>query len=104
MSLRVVLRRVAEREFDEAIGCYEAQQVGLGQAFRAVIEQRLRQIAERPEAFPRVRGIVRRAVVLRPFPFVIHFIIETERIVILSVFHTSRNPSNLIHRYPSSGT
>ena len=34
----------------------------------------------------------------RRFPFVIHFLIETERIVILSVFHTSRDPEQLKDR------
>jgi plasmid stabilization system protein ParE len=93
-----VLRRVAEREFDDAIGWYESQRKGLGKEFRAEIERHFRRIAENPEAFPRIKGEVRRAVVLHRFPFVIHFLIEPERIVILSVFHTSRDPEQLRHR------
>ena len=63
--------------------------------FRATIEEYFKRIADNPERFPKVRGEVRRAVVLRRFSFVIHFLIETERIVILSVFHTSRDPRQL---------
>ena len=98
MKRGFVLRRVAEQEFDDSIAYYEAERVGLGQEFRAAIEQYFQRIADNPEWFPKVRGEVRRAVVLRRFPFVIHFLIEAERIVILSVFHTSRAPEQLKYR------
>ncbi len=94
----LVLRRVAEREFDDSIAWYESQRKGLGQEFRAVIEQYFQRISDNPEWFPKVRGEVRRAVILRRFPFVIHFLIEPGRIVILSVFHTSREPERLKYR------
>jgi len=70
----------------------------LGREFRVTIEQYFQRIADNPERFPRIRGEVRRAVVLRRFHFVIHFLIEAERIVILSVFHTSREPEQLKYR------
>ena len=98
MKRRLVLRRVAVREFDDSIAWYENQCEGLGQEFRAVIEQYFQRIADNPEWFPKVRGEVRRAVVLRRFPFVIHFLIESGCIVILSVFHTSRSPEQLKSR------
>jgi plasmid stabilization system protein ParE len=94
MKRGFVLRRVAEQEFDESIAWYESQRKGLGQEFRATIEDYFQQIADHPEWFTKVRGEVRRAVVHR-FPFVIHFLIEPERIVVLSVFHTSRDPEQL---------
>ena len=98
MSLPVVLRRVAEKEFDDSIAFYERERAGLGQEFRAVIQQLLKRIADNPEWFKKVRGEVRRAVVVHRFPFAIHFLIEPKRIVVLSVFHTSRNPEQLKYR------
>jgi len=98
MRRGVVLRRIAQREYDDAVGRYESEREGLGTEFRAVIEQHFERIAANPDLFPTVRGEVRRAVVLRRFPFVIHFLVEPKRIVILSVFHTSRNPEQLKHR------
>ena len=98
MKRGFVLRRVAEKEFDDSIAYYENEREGLGREFRAVIEEYFQRIADNPEWFPEVRGNVRRAVVLRRFPFVIHFLVEAERIVILSVFHTSREPEQLKHR------
>ena len=98
MKRGFVLRRVAEKEFDDSIAHYENEREGLGLQFRAAIEKYFQRIADNPEWFPKVRGEVRRAVVIRRFPFVIHFLIEAGRIVILSVFHTSREPEQLKHR------
>jgi plasmid stabilization system protein ParE len=97
MKRGFVLRRVAEKEFDDSIAYYESEREGLGQEFRATVEEYFQRIADNPEWFPEVRGEVRRAVVRR-FPFVIHFLVEKERIVILSVFHTSREPEQLKYR------
>jgi len=98
MKRGLVLRRIAEQEFDDSIAYYENEREGLGREFRSVIEQQFQRIADHPEFFPQVRGEVRRAVILRRFPFVIHFMIEPERIVVLSVFHTSRHPDQLKFR------
>lgn len=98
MKRGFVLRRIAEQEFDDSIAYYESEREGLGQEFRAIIEQQFQHIADNPERFAKVRGEVRRMVVLRRFPFVIHFLIEPERIVILSVFHTSRDAEQLKSR------
>jgi len=97
MKRGFVLRRIAAEEFDDSIAWYERQRKGLGSEFRATILDYFVQISHHPEWFPKVRGDVRRAVVRR-FPFVIHFLIEPERIVILSVFHTSREPEQLKDR------
>jgi plasmid stabilization system protein ParE len=94
MKRGFVLRRVADKEFDDSIAWYENEREGLGQEFRAAVEEYFQRILDNPEWFPKVRGEVRRAVVRR-FPFAIHFLIETDRIVILSVFHTSRDPEQL---------
>ena len=98
MKRDLVFRRVAEKEFDEAIAWYERQRQGLGREFRAVMEQTFDRICGNPEGFPKIRGEVRRAVVLRRFPFVVHFLVEAKRIVVLAVFHASRDPEQLKSR------
>jgi len=98
MKRGFVLRRVAEQEFDDSIAYYENHRAGLGQEFRATIEQLFHDIADNPERFRKLSGEVRRAVVTQRFPFVIHFLIEPERIVILSVFHASRDPKQMKFR------
>jgi plasmid stabilization system protein ParE len=95
MKRTLVLRGIAAAEFDAAIAGYEADHKGLGVEFRAIIEGHFQRIVENPEWFRKLRGEVRRLVVPRRFPYVIHFRIEPDQIVILSVFHTSRDPDQL---------
>jgi len=45
----------------------------------------MQRIIDNPELFPQVRRGVRRAVV-QLFPFVIHYLIEENRIVVLAVY------------------
>ena len=48
MKRGCVLRRVAEKEFDDSIAWYESEREGLGQKFRATIEQYFQRIADNP--------------------------------------------------------
>jgi len=93
-----VLRCMAAREYERSIDFYEAKREGVGREFRAAIEEYFQGIADHPEWFRKIRGEVSRTVVPRRFSFVIHFPVEADRIVILSVFHTSREPEQLKRR------
>ena len=95
MALPIVFRRIAKRELDESIAWCEVQKSGLGVEFAVEIETFLLRVAETPEQF--IRGEIRRAVLQR-FPYTLHFVIESEQIVILSVFHAKRNPRALEDR------
>lgn len=91
MSLPVVLSLEAEAEFDEALDWYE-QHAGSGAAFVARIREVLTRIGQMPESHAVVRNDVRRAVVRR-FPFSIYYRIRPDRVEVIAVFHTSRDPS-----------
>lgn len=92
MSLPVTFRRAASAEFIEASAWYESKRVGLALEFMAEIDRCLSLASEHPLQFPIVRGDVRR-VVAKHFPFSVHFRAEDHRIVVLAVFHGSRNPA-----------
>ena len=98
MSLSVVFRRIAKREFDDAISWYQDRLEGLGREFSVAVEQQLGRIALSPNQFACVIGDVRRAV-LRRFPYSIYFMVEDERIVVLAIFHARRAPSQLEDRF-----
>jgi plasmid stabilization system protein ParE len=97
MPLPIVFRRVTRIEMDEAIAWYEYQDAGLGLQFTTEIDTYLQRIADSPNQFPKTRGELRRAILQR-FPYTIHFLDETTRIVVLAVFHVKRNPSVLESR------
>ena len=52
---------------------------------------------ENPAQFPFWRGMFRRAL-LKDFPYGLHYRTHGEDVVLVAVFHTSRDPLQLLHR------
>ena len=94
MSLPVRFRPLASLELDDAIGWYEKQRPGLGLELKAEVDNFLNHIAENPTRFRCIRGNVRRAL-LRRFPYSIHFLEESQTIIVAAVFHGRRDPRHL---------
>ena|SRR5438132_868795 len=92
MKLPSVFRRAARSEFDDAADWYEARQARLGAAFAAAVQQVLDRIAAQPDFYPQVYGEVREALVPE-FPYCVYYREEPGRVLVLSVFHTARDPS-----------
>ena len=92
MTLRIVFRRSARREFDDAADRYDEQRPGLGEEFIVEIDQAVANAAASPERYPVVFGDVRRAVARR-FPYSVYFRVRRDAVVVLSVFHGRRNPA-----------
>jgi plasmid stabilization system protein ParE len=91
MSLAIAFRAAARDEFAEAATWYEAQRAGLGARFSDEIARCVASAAQQPELYGVVSGEIRR-VVARRFPYSLYFRREAERIVVLAVFHSSRDP------------
>lgn len=91
MSLPVVFRRAARAELIEAAAWYDARQAGLGAAFIAEIDRCVTLAAEQPQRFAMAHNDIRRVVVDR-FPYSVYYRAELRRMVVLAVFHASRNP------------
>ena len=91
MSRRVVLRPAARAEFDEAFDWYEARRTGLGSEFAVSVEQAFDRILRNPQLHGIVYEDVRCALVRR-FPYGVYYVVEEERIVVLAIFHSSRDP------------
>src|SRR5438309_288083 len=70
---------------------YEDKRAGLGDEFMKEVHTVLDHVREHPEIYEVVRGNVRRGVTNR-FPYIVLYRVEPERVVILGVFHGSRDP------------
>lgn len=92
MSLSVTFHRAAQAELVEASAWYEGKQQGLAAEFVAEIERCITLVSERSAQFAVIRQDIRRIVVHR-FPYCVYFKAEKSRIVVLAVFHSSRDPS-----------
>ena len=91
MTLKVVFRRAARAEFDGAAMWYEERQPGLGMQFTSEIDRAVDLAAGNPGRFPLKHGEIR-CVQARRFPYSVFYCVETDRIVVLAVFHARRDP------------
>ena len=92
MTLSVSFRRAARAEFIEAAAWYEARRLNLGLEFIAAIDRCVALAAEQPLLFGVTHNGIRRVVANR-FPYSVYYRAEAHRIVVLAVFHASRNHS-----------
>lgn len=93
MNLKIFVRAEAELDILEAAKWYEKNLVGLGEKYLISVESALDSIQRNPEAFPKVHNDIRR-ILLKKFPFGLFYLVDKGRIIVLAVFHASRNPKH----------
>lgn len=93
MSLPIRLLPEAVAEFDQGTDWYDQQQAGLSRRFVVRVREAIRRVAANPKLHAEVYRDVRRATVTG-FPYVVLYREEQGELVVISVFHTSRDPGN----------
>lgn len=91
MNNRLVIRKRAEIQIVAAYSWYENKQTNLGDDFLLSIEDSLKAIEKDPQAFQLKHKNVR-AVYAKHFPYGIFYLISNNDIIVIAVFHLSRNP------------
>jgi len=92
MRFTFEIRPAAEFEFDEASDWYNLQNPSARDRFVLSVDAMISAITKRPLTFPVVEGNKIRRAVINGFPYSIYFVLDGDHIVILSIFHNSRNP------------
>lgn len=92
MTHRVLLRKEAQEELNDAAVWYEDQRAGLRGEFLDEAASTLTRISSTPFAYAEVHRGVRRAL-FRRFPFALYFRVESEVVSVLAVMHGSRSPT-----------
>jgi plasmid stabilization system protein ParE len=91
MSLPIRLLPEAKEEFDAATDWYEQQRTGLGNDFVARVREAMNRITANPQIGQGVYQDVRKVVVTR-FPYVVLYKEDQGEVLVIAVFHTSRDP------------
>jgi plasmid stabilization system protein ParE len=91
MSRRVIIKRLAERDLRDAREWYEDQRDGLGDEFIEEFGETVRAIQALPGRFKVEEAGYRRALVRR-FPYRVVFRFDDERVVVIGVYHSHRDP------------
>lgn len=82
----------SERDVAKSVYWYGIHEFSRSAKFLADLDRSLRIIQQFPKGGNVVKGIIRQ-VPLDRFPFVVVYAIRRKEIVVLRVFHTSREPS-----------
>jgi toxin ParE1/3/4 len=94
MSYDLKIRQEASQEFANAFVWYEEQQQGLGVIFENAVRRKLNQICKNPYHYKAEYNRFHQALTEK-FPFLIVYTIDetSKQILIMAIFHTSRNPN-----------
>ena len=90
---KIIISPLAKQDIQEAAHWYNDKQSGLGKRFTSHIRLKLNFIKKDPKIAANRYNEVRTAV-LDIFPFMVHYMINEDKklIVVLSILHTSLNP------------
>lgn len=78
-------------DIESSMKWYEMQSTGLGTRFGKQVSQQINSLKTNPEAYG-VRYLNVRCMLIKRFPFLVHFTIDNDTVSVFAVFHTSRNP------------
>jgi len=85
------LRNTAQDEIEDAFEWDRGQSPTAALRFLVAVDEALVAIRERPETFPIVTGMLRRAL-LRRFPYAVYFKVYNRTISVVGVLHGHRHP------------
>lgn len=90
MSYRIVIVDEAKLDFREALNYYKDINPKLARRFNQSFKESLKIVKGNPELF-QIRFDDVRIKILKTFPYLIHFTIYRDLIVIKAIYHSSRN-------------
>jgi toxin ParE1/3/4 len=97
MSRTLIITTEAEQDIADAVAWYDRNLVGLGARFILSLEVALNHIRRASEAATEAYPGVRR-VVVRRFPYGMFYRSDSNRIVVIAVYHSKRNPRGWLSR------
>lgn len=90
--MNVRFLEVAQQELDEAVGYYDAESSGFGAVFLSEVVTAIGRIRRHPEAWPLLRGGLRRCRTRR-FPYGLMYYADNDQIVIVAVANLHQEPT-----------
>jgi plasmid stabilization system protein ParE len=93
MAWTIWISSEANQDIQNAVDYYDNAQTGLGNDFLKDLESQIEILKINPHFQLRYDNI--RCLPLSRFPYLIHFSVESEAVLIWAIFHMSRNPSRI---------
>ncbi len=93
MKYKLIIKPKAEEDLQSAFDWYEEQQSGLGDSFLHQIDLAFEQVLNNPKVFQERYKEVR-INFTDQFPFGVHYKVESEKVIVLAILHSARDPKN----------
>lgn len=93
MNLPLVFHPDVQGEIDDSYRWYEQKRAGLGQDFLASLDEVFNRLQQTPEAHQVIYKDVRRALPRR-FPYGIYYRVHADRVEVIAVQHSRRDPAD----------
>ena len=90
-SYKIKVFPEALTDIQNATDWYNEQSYGLGTRFQKQVIKQINKLNDTANIYT-IRYNDARCMVIKKFPFLVHFLIENETVVIFAILHTSRNP------------
>jgi len=97
VKYRLIVRPEAESDLQQAFYWYESQETRLGDRLLLSVESSIQSILRNPKMYQVIYKNVRRALIRR-FPYGIFYVLRSNSIVVIAVFHAMRDPAELMRR------
>lgn len=97
MSLKLILSDEAVLDIEEAFLWYLAIEPKLADDFETLLYTSFNDILSFPNSFQKRYKNVR-VRFLERFPYGVHYLTQDSSVIVVGVFHTSRNPKNWFNR------
>lgn len=97
MAFKVELLEPAHADLDYAVCWYEKKKRELAERFSSEVDKSIQKIIENPSHFGFFKDDYRR-ILLPTFPYKIVFKVENNVVIIIAIFHTSRNENEIYNR------
>lgn len=91
MKYNIVFRARYSKQMLSCYNWYEEKRIGLGEEFLLTVEACVNSISRNPFLFQIKYKDIRMALVER-FPYGVFYFVENNKIIVLAIFHLSRNP------------
>ena len=96
MAYNIIIFPAAETDTIEAHLFYETQQAGLGERFLESVEESYYKLSQKPQYYSYISSEKHlRDIKIKDFPFVMIYQIIEDKVLVLRVFNTNRNPLSL---------
>ncbi len=92
MSLTVRVRPLAQADLAVGVVWYESAQAGRGAAFAASVQAVIDTAAATPRRYPIAEGDIREAAV-PGYPYCVYYRVRGNLLIVLAIYHQSRDPS-----------